>query len=1030
MKLLRQANLSFVKGNSDKVYEVDLCEVGAGQFVVNFRYGRRGSSLRDGTKTPAPVDRANADKIFDDLVASKTKKGYSDSGSAVSSSTPAAAKVVNDLDVVSVSDPVALAILNRIAKGPEPSNWKLSRAVWRAGELRLREAEVLIAQLIGTGDAMLDYCVAWALSRIGSADCIAPLDGITRNTSYPNHVRRMADEAKRQICSDNDRELILNSYIQQLPDWCQDLAKKGPAEAFSKVWFEKLSKKDRKAVQSIDTLYFIDNEHVRPALIETLRTAPLKPNFFRHLRRIFKSAELRGDAEVFGILSARFAKEKHNFVMPNYWGYRGKKKPTVGDSAEKAYSKQTRNYLRGRVWRSLERLGRDKDPAYCEMAIGLLLQFSDDDAQPITSHSTWDYSTYNVVQTYCDQYGRYWAFNNIVARHSSRYQRLSTKLRFDCDRTFNPNENTAGPTEREEAYPKLWDSAPTSLLRLMQESRCERVHQFAVLALLENKAFCSEIDLPILIGLLSSPYQATCSFAFDVVVSRYDAANPDRQLVCALANCALERARLQSHRWIEVQRTFFFDDPEFTAALISSPHSDTRLFARDSLRAVNVSSEKSDLIARLAIAHLLAMSGNESNEQAANEITATITQTFADSLRQIEFETISQLLSHPLEGVQLLGGEVILRHESFSRNPPAALLHQMLGSPHTTVRGLAIRIVSQLNDDELRQSIDLLFALTRHPEADVRNDIRPTVKRIANSDSNFAVTFADRLINALLTPGAPEGVPSHTSRVLIDDLRENLSHVDGATVWRLLQSRSQPAQDVGGVLLSTNVDSNSLSVEELVKLASHDVLSVRESSWAMCQQGIERLRKSMESTVRLLDAKWNDSREFGFKLFREQIDEADLTSAVLISICDSVREDVQRFGCDLITKRFEDQDGQEYLLKLSEHPSPSLQLFATNFLDRYAIDNPDRLQELEPYFMSVLTRVNKARVAKDRVLSLLSREASKSPEAAHVVSRIMSQLSATAAIGDKARTIEMMAEIRERYPDIPLPIEVQTVEVR
>lgn len=1030
MKLIRQVNLSFAKGNSDKVYEVDLCEVGVGQFVVNFRYGRRGSSLRDGTKTPAPVDRANAEKIFDDLVASKTKKGYSESGSAASPSIPATAKSVSEPNASSMSDPVALAILNRIAKGPEPSNWKLSRAVWRAGELRLREAEVLIAQLIGTGDAMLDYCIAWSLSRIGSADCLVPLDGITRNKSYPNHVRRMADEAKRQICSENDRELILNSYIQQLPDWCQNLAKDGPAEAFSKAWFEKLSKRDRKAVQSIDTLYFIDNEHVRPALIETLRTVPLKPSFFRHLRRIFKSAELRGDAEVFGVLSARFAKEKHDFVMPNYWGYLGKKKPTVGDSAQKAYSKQTRNYLRGRVWRSLERLGRDKDPAYCEMATGLLLQFSDEDAQAITSHSTWDYSTYNVVQTYCDQYGRYWAFSNIIARHSSRYRRLSTKLRFDCERSFNPNENTTGPTEREEAYPKLWDSAPRSLLRLMQESRCERVHQFAALALIENKSFCSQIDLNILIDLLSSPYQATCSFAFDAVVSRYDAANPDRQLVLALANCALERARLQSYRWIELQRSFFFDDAEFAAGLIVSPFSDTRLFARDSLRTVDLSSEKRDLIVRLAVAHLLAMPEAEWSEQAANEITSTITQSLGESLRQIGVETIGQLLSHPLEGVQLLGGEAILRHDSLSRQPPAEMLHLMLGSRHTTVRGLAIRIVNQLNDDELRQSIDLLFALTRHPEADVRNEIRPTVVRIAKSDSNFAGVFADRLIDALLTPGAPEGVPSHTSRVLIDDLRENLAHVDGATVWKLLQSRSQPAQDVGGVLLSTNIDSNSLSVEELVKLASHDVLSVRESCWAMCQQGIERLRKSMASTVRLLDSKWDDSREFGFKLFREQIEESDLSSAVLISICDSVREDVQRFGCDLITKRFEERDGQEYLLKLSEHPSPSLQLFATNFLDRYAVDNPERLQELEPYFMSVLTRVNKARVAKDRVLALLSREATKSPEAAHVASRIMSKLSATAAIGDKARTIEMMAKIREQYPDIPLPIEIQTVEVR
>ena len=35
MKLVRQVTLEFREGTSDKVYEVDLCEVGPDQFVVN-----------------------------------------------------------------------------------------------------------------------------------------------------------------------------------------------------------------------------------------------------------------------------------------------------------------------------------------------------------------------------------------------------------------------------------------------------------------------------------------------------------------------------------------------------------------------------------------------------------------------------------------------------------------------------------------------------------------------------------------------------------------------------------------------------------------------------------------------------------------------------------------------------------------------------------------------------------------------------------------------------------------------------------
>ena len=44
------------EGSSDKLYEVDLVDLERAdidaRYLVNFRYGRRGTSLRDGTKTP------------------------------------------------------------------------------------------------------------------------------------------------------------------------------------------------------------------------------------------------------------------------------------------------------------------------------------------------------------------------------------------------------------------------------------------------------------------------------------------------------------------------------------------------------------------------------------------------------------------------------------------------------------------------------------------------------------------------------------------------------------------------------------------------------------------------------------------------------------------------------------------------------------------------------------------------------------------------------------------------------------------
>jgi hypothetical protein len=71
MKLIKQTILVFQEGRSDKVYEIDLCEVGPNRYVVNFRYGRRGSDLKEGAKTTSAVPLAEAEKVFATLVAEK-----------------------------------------------------------------------------------------------------------------------------------------------------------------------------------------------------------------------------------------------------------------------------------------------------------------------------------------------------------------------------------------------------------------------------------------------------------------------------------------------------------------------------------------------------------------------------------------------------------------------------------------------------------------------------------------------------------------------------------------------------------------------------------------------------------------------------------------------------------------------------------------------------------------------------------------------------------------------------------------------
>ena len=88
-------------------------------------------------------------------------------------------------------DPLRRAVLARLADDDydahdHENGWRLSRAAWRAGELRLREAEPFLVKSIGSGDAMLDYSIAAALSRLGSPASIPALREIEANTQHPD----------------------------------------------------------------------------------------------------------------------------------------------------------------------------------------------------------------------------------------------------------------------------------------------------------------------------------------------------------------------------------------------------------------------------------------------------------------------------------------------------------------------------------------------------------------------------------------------------------------------------------------------------------------------------------------------------------------------------------------------------------------------------------------------------------------------------------------------------------------------------
>lgn len=72
---MEHITLHYREGSSDKVYQASILPKENG-FMVLFAYGRRGSTLTAGSKTPTPVPYEDARYLYDKLVKEKLAKGY------------------------------------------------------------------------------------------------------------------------------------------------------------------------------------------------------------------------------------------------------------------------------------------------------------------------------------------------------------------------------------------------------------------------------------------------------------------------------------------------------------------------------------------------------------------------------------------------------------------------------------------------------------------------------------------------------------------------------------------------------------------------------------------------------------------------------------------------------------------------------------------------------------------------------------------------------------------------------------------
>ncbi len=1116
MRLIKQTILYFKDSRSDKVYEVDLCEVGAEQFLVNFRYGRRGSVLREGTKTDLPVNQAAAEIIYDKLVAGKTKKGYRETLEAAADFIPSQIDLPKEEEpIVKTSDTFTLPsehkeaflsllksyvhpdISQKTAPKPNVPNqppppprlqpnpksdslwgmlkqWvggdqpqgrehrtrssshststnqkknrpidRLSRLVWRSGELRVQEALPLLLEVAIGKNPMTDYSLAWALGKLENDRAIGRLAELeTRALATKNNgLYRIVREAQMACSSPEGQAALAQKTLSAFPAALATAIRSKNADAFGEELNKALKNNDLPNI--IADLYLISNAHlfVREALVEWAINVPLEGGgYFRGVRQLFKSAEFREDAEVVGLLAYRFQTTQGNFDNTKYAGryvngrYLRISEEIGKPSSQFAYSKSTKEYFTRRCARTLKRKGDIGDPSYVKMAVGMLLPIKDGDAGKVFSKTFYKYINVDGQWTserrtlHYSAFSKLSVFNEILFKNSSRFSVTGNGKWIYAE---GQNPETPAPTAREEAYPELWDKMPTGVLHLLAESQCREVHEFAVKAARANhRSVLSFADTDFIKLLFGKPYDVTKQYAIDLAKSKYDPQNPDAELVIVMLESDLETARTVALEWMGANKTFFLNDAPFLANLLFVHHEEVVAWVFDYISDVVKNDEKSLAVIGRVLALIMGQDEQATELEKKRILVAGehLTHHFTKPLSKINLNLVNDLLGHPLPEVQVLGAKILRNHEVLVKDLPEDLLLGLINGPSAELREVGVELLGQLSVEDLVKKEDLLLGLCLSQYPEIRQAVKPVVTNLANGSKGFAAAFVQRLAPWLLRREDNEGRDADLLDLLTVHLKSHLAAIGKDTTLNLLFAPRKAAHQLGSYLLHHHIEATDLTIRQIVKLGDNEMLAVRQWVWDFYKKNMARVKYEAPNAVRLLDSKWDDSRDFAIQFFRNDFSENDWTPDILVSLCDSVNPMVQQLGKELISKFFKQEDGEQYLLQLSQHPAAELQQFATNYLDNFAADKPQNIHELKPYFITVLSSINKSRVAKKRVFEFLKQEGIKSQTVAEIVADVMARQSVTMAIGDKAACIEIMRDLQLLYPEMKLPLQVVEFE--
>ncbi|MDO5973226.1 WGR domain-containing protein [Flavivirga jejuensis] len=1013
MKIQQQKKLYFTEGKSDKVYEIDLCESGAGLFVVNFRYGRRGANLREGTKTIFPVDYEEALKVYNKLIADKEKKGYSESG-----------VVSQPVSVNAGREKTILKYLKEAVAGTYSRDWKVSRIIWRAAQLNIKEASNYIGHFFKSNDEFEQYAAVYALCVLEDANYIDSIYDVFNTHKFKNKQGRVAVSYLFKLANNDIKDKVVSEVVNHLPI---EIKNHISNDALFFIALNDCYLKDKDIDASL--LYYIYlltyNKSInRNQFYDFLQKIPLKVNTFKSLRYIYRASHLLNDYTFFGLISKKIGVSKPGYVsnyiyVNNKWEYADDEK--VKENPSIAFSKKTKSYFNKTTYALVYHLSKTNITGYIDYAVALLIAL-DDNIDRKTEDVQYNYIYDAVERRYITEkriFPKYHDFQGlmyVLYGNSSRLNRENSKW-------FYTEETNYEDLPREETLPKVWNTKPEKVLQILRYAKSEEAVYFALRIIKENNSFLEALTLEVLRDLITHYHPKVLEVILETVENKYINKQPEDAILLALLSSKNERAKGLAFGWLNSFESDYFSRPEFVASLLLTGEEDVISY----LKSLYEHTVKYNVTLLLSQLEALFITPSKFSLEYFIAVNGLIGDTkFGVLLSDVSADKIRDLASSNSINNKLFAANLAKHNKIDTYLLFKDTIDDYINSEEASLRQVGIELLSHFPDEFLLENNKKISAFCFSEYAEVRKAIEPTIEKLLRLDESFKNNFFKELLTVITIPERYEGLHENCYVLLTENYSQHLNAISQESIFNLLLSNYDYAQKLGAPLFKEQVDLHNLPVKDSVVLGNCDVYDIRKLLQNYFEAHTDRINYELEHALLIFNSSWQDVIDWACNYFEKYIIESNWTVDMLLYACDHTKKEVQAFGRKMITLHFSEDKGLPLLLKLQEHPAKDMQFFVTNYLNTYAKDNLEVILKLETYFRSSLFNINTNRATKTRVYTFLEQESVKYKEVAEMTVRLMDAVLGTKTIQDRSNNIDLLLTISEAFPDIDIPLLIKS----